>query len=293
MMRARKVSRDHLKTIGSEDWVDRSRSPYVNGDACWVPVREGMPCDCEIERQPRYAGRGYYMVGDVAVIHGMRPAPGQVDAIVRFRRPRGVLWIASLGEVTRTPHAEILYGTAGEVHHRESGYTFVLDPRKVMFSQGNRTEKMRVAGLIRAGPGNERVADMFAGIGYFAIPAAGAGARVHAMEINPVAFGYLGQNIRENLVPGSVEAALGDCRDLLTGTYDRILMGHFDAVTMVAHALQHVKTGSVIHLHSIGLVEDQIRAALESAGFSATIQVHKVKKYRPHAWHVVQDVRIL
>ncbi|MGA2917041.1 class I SAM-dependent methyltransferase [Methanoregula sp.] len=293
MMRARKVSRDQLKTIGSEEWVDHSRSPFVDGDECWVPVREGMPFDRDIGRQPQYAGRGFYLIGDVAVIHGDRPAPAQVDEIVRFRNPRGVLWIESLHEVTRTPQTEILFGTVGEVRHRESGYTFILDPRKVMFSQGNRTEKMRIADLIRAGPGNERVADMFAGIGYFSLPAAGAGARVHAMEINPVAFGYLERNIRENPVPGLVEANLGDCRKLLSGTYDRILMGHFDAITMFASALHHVKTGSVIHLHSIGPAGDQIHAALESAGFSATIQVHKVKKYRPHAWHVVQDVRIV
>jgi tRNA wybutosine-synthesizing protein 2 len=292
-MRARKISRDQLTTISSEDWVDRSRSPFVDGDECWVPVREGMPCDCEIERPPHYAGRGFYMIGDVAVIRGDRPAPAQVNEIIRFRQPRGVLWIESLKDVTRTPQTEILFGTVGDVQHRESGYTFILDPRKVMFSQGNRTEKMRIADLIRAGPGNERVADMFAGIGYFSIPAAGAGARVHAMEINPVAFGYLERNIRDNRFSDRIEATPGDCRNLLTGTYDRILMGHFDAVTMFPDALQHVKTGSIIHLHSIGPVEGQIRAALESAGFSATIQVHKVKKYRPHAWHVVQDVSIL
>jgi tRNA wybutosine-synthesizing protein 2 len=292
MMRARRVSRDQLKTITDEEWVDHSRSPFVDGDDCWVPVVPGLPFDREIEQPPRYTGRGFYMIGDVAVIHGERPAPAEVDAIVRFRNPRGVLWIESLRDVIRTPQTEILFGTAGEVQHRESGYSFILDPQKVMFSQGNREEKQRIADLIRAGSGNERVADMFAGIGYFSIPVAGAGAQVHAMEINPISFGYLERNIRANRVPGQITAAPGDCRTLLSGTYDRILMGHFDAITMLPDALQHVKPGSVLHLHSIGPVEDRIRAALESAGFSATIQVHKVKKYRPHAWHVVQDVCI-
>jgi tRNA wybutosine-synthesizing protein 2 len=292
-MRARKVSRDQLGTITSEEWVDHSRSPFVDGDDCWVPVREGLPFDRDIEREPHYTGRGFYMVGDVAVIHGDRPAPAEVDEIVRLRKPRGVLWIESLQDITRIPHTEVLRGTVGEVRHRESGFTFILDPQKVMFSQGNRTEKMRIADLIRAGSGNERVADMFAGIGYFSIPAASAGASVHAMEINPVAFGYLERNIRENALAGCIRAGLGDCRGLLDGTYDRILMGHFEAIAFFPAALGHVKPGSVVHLHSIGPVEDQIRAALESAGFSATIQVHKVKKYRPHAWHVVQDVTIL
>jgi len=79
----------------------------------------------------------------------------------------------------------VVYGSAGEVRHREQGCTFILDPTRVMFAQGNRVEKARIAALVRPG---ERIADMFAGIGYFTIPAARSGARIHAMEINPVAL---------------------------------------------------------------------------------------------------------
>jgi tRNA wybutosine-synthesizing protein 2 len=161
-----------------------------------------------------------------------------------------------------------------------------------MFSQGNRTEKSRMAGLIRAGSGNERVADMFAGIGYFTIPMAGAGATVHAMEINPVSAGYLQRNAAENRLADRISISVGDCRDHLTGTYDRIVMGHFDAPGMLSHALRHVRPGSTIHLHSIGAQEDLVHAAVEGAGFSCGVSVHKVKKYRPHAWHVVHDVTI-
>ena len=70
-------------------------------------------------------------------------------------------------------------------------------------------------------------------------------------------------------------------------------MGHFDAISMLSSALSHAHEGTVIHLHSIGTIEETIREMVESAGFSATIHVHKVKKYRPHAWHMVQDVTIL
>jgi tRNA wybutosine-synthesizing protein 2 len=59
---------------------------------------------------------------------------------------------------------------------------------------------------------------------------------------------------------------------------------------MLPNALQHAAAGTTLHVHSIGPVEEQVRALVEGAGFSATIHVHKVKKYRPHAWHVVQDV---
>jgi tRNA wybutosine-synthesizing protein 2 len=291
-MRARKVSRADLTRGGDDAWVDRSRSPFVEGDFAWVPVRPGLPYDEEIRERRRYAGRGYFIIGDVAVIHGVRPAPEEIEEIIRFRHPRGIVWIESLHDITRTPKTEILWGTAGEVRHKESGYTYILDPQKVMFSMGNRNEKMRIARLIRNGSGNERVADMFAGIGYFTIPMAGAGATVHAMEINPVAFGYLERNIRKNRLSDKVSATPGDCRTSLTGTYDRIVMGHFDAVTMLPDALEHVKAESILHVHSIGPAEEQIRSIVRGTGFSASIEVHKVKKYRPHAWHVVHDVTL-
>jgi tRNA wybutosine-synthesizing protein 2 len=110
------------------------------------------------------------------------------------------------------------------------------------------------------------------------------------MEINPVAFEYLVRSVGANNLSGRITPTLGDCRQLLSGTYDRFIMGHFDAVTMLPEALCHAKTGSVLHVHSIGPVEELVREHVESAGFSSTIHVHKVKKYRPHAWHMVQDV---
>jgi tRNA wybutosine-synthesizing protein 2 len=292
-MRVRAIPKDRLPEIAGESWIDPAKRPYVNGDTAWVPVRDDSPCEREIPRRARYQGKGFFMAGDIAVIHGKRPGKKEIDEIVGFRHPRGVLWIESLNDVTRTPRTELLWGDAGEVRHRENGYTYILDPGNVMFAQGNRIEKMRVAQLVRTSSKNERVADMYAGIGYFTIPIAGSGGHVHAMEINPVAFGYLNRNVVENDVLEYVETSLGDCRDLLTGTYDRIVMGHFDAITMLPSGLDHAQEGTVIHLHSIGTIEETIREMVESAGFSATIHVHKVKKYRPHAWHMVQDVTIL
>ncbi|MFA5332381.1 MAG: SAM-dependent methyltransferase [Methanoregula sp.] len=278
--------------IQTLDWVDPDRRSYVRDGIAWVPVKKGFSFEREIPDRHSYDGRGFFMLGDVAVIHGKKPDPQEIEEIVRFRHPRGVVWIEALEDITRTPRTELLRGDAGEVRHRENGYTYLLDPQKVMFSQGNRLEKQRMAALIRKSPAGSRVADMFAGIGYFTIPMAGSGARVHAMEINPVAFGYLKRNIAENNLLDLVEPSCGDCRNLLTGDYDRVVMGHFDAVTMLAPVFSHVSAGSVLHVHSIGDVSDKIRDAAKSAGFCASIEVHKVKKYRPYTWHLVQDVTL-
>ncbi|MFA4859149.1 class I SAM-dependent methyltransferase family protein [Methanoregula sp.] len=291
-MRVRQVPKKNLGNLITAEWVDRKRRPCIDGDIAWVPVKDGEQFDRDIPERSRYKGRGYYMIGDIAVIHGTRPGPSEIEEIVAFRHPGGILWIESLNDVTRTPHTHLVWGDGGEVSHKESGYTYILDPAKVMFSQGNREEKMRMASLIQNSGHAERVADMFAGIGYFTIPMAGAGASVHAMEINPVSFGYLQRNIQKNNLSDRIHPSLGDCRTLLKGTYDRIVMGHFDAISMLPAVFPHVTSGSIIHLHSIGLVEDAIHAIMEGAGFSVSIDVHKIKKYRPHAWHVVQDVTI-
>jgi len=291
-MRVRAVSKENLREIAGEDWIDRSRRPYAEGNIAWVPVRDDKPCEFELPCRTRYQGKGFFMLGDVAIIHGKKPTCAEVEEIVSFRHPRGVLWIASLHDITRTPDTEILRGDVGEVRHRENGYTYILDPTKVMFAQGNRVEKMRMAQLVHRSTSGERVADMFAGIGYFTLPMAGSGASVHAMEINPVACGFLERNLRENNLSGRVDVSRGDCRHLLNGIYDRIVMGHFDALAVLPAVLPHVRSGSVIHLHSLCSAEDRIKEEVERAGFSATIDVHKVKKYRPHVWHVVQDVTI-
>jgi tRNA wybutosine-synthesizing protein 2 len=291
-MRVRAVPKEKMRTVSTEDWIDPDRSPYAEGEILWVPVKDGAACDRVIPEKNRFTGRGFFMIGEIAVIHGKRPAQSAVEEIVQFRHPQGVLWIESLNEVTRTPSTELLWGDAGEVRHQENGYSYFLDPQKVMFSQGNREEKLRMAALVHESGRDERVADMFAGIGYFTIPIAGSGGYVHAMEINPVAFAYLQRNIVVNGFSDRVTASPGDCHVLLSGTYNRIIMGHFDAMTMLPSALQHVEAGSTIHFHSIGSEEEQIRKHCEGAGFSPTIQVHKVKKYRPHAWHVVQDVAL-
>lgn len=291
-MQVRGIPKGELGSALGADWVDHSRRPYVDGDTAWVPVREGEPFDREIIAEPAYRGRGFYLIGDIAVVHGSCPAPDEIRRIVEFARPRGVIWREALDDITRTPRAHVVWGSCGETLHKESGYVYILDPSKVMFSQGNRNEKDRIARLVRSGSGKERVADMFAGIGYFSLPVAGAGASVHAMEINPVACRYLERNVHKNHLDDRITVSEGDCRGLLEGFYDRVLMGHFDALAMLPHALRHVQPGSTIHLHAIGPQEEALRSTVEGAGFSCGIIVHKVKKYRPHAWHVVHDITI-
>ncbi len=232
------------------------------------------------------------MVGDIALVSGRRPTPEEVTALVAWKHPGCVIWIRGHGGRERIPDTEVLYGEPGEVLHREQGVSYRLDPAELMFCHGNRGEKARMARLVGDGRPHPRVADMFAGIGYFAIPIALAGGRVHAMECNPAAYRRLLANIEQNGVSDTVTPSFGDCRDLLTGRYDRIVMGHFDAPAILPHALGHAGPGSVIHVHSIGKEAPDLTPALREADVSASIRTGKVKKYAPGRWHYVQDVTV-
>jgi tRNA wybutosine-synthesizing protein 2 len=284
------VCREMLGEVCGEDWVDPSRRPYVEGDCAWVPVREGFGYDTKLEERRPYAGCRYYMIGDIAVTHGALPGRNEIIALAEWKRPRGIVHIRGYRGVSRVPDAQVLYGEAGCVRHCEHGFSFRLDPTKVMFAQGNRKEKIRIAGCVRRSGRKERVADMFAGIGYFTIPAAKSGAVVHAMELNPTAYRYLVQNTGENGVADQVIPACGDCRGLLSGTYDRFIMGHFDAADFLTAALEHARAGSVLHLHGIEPRRKEIEGVVAAAGFGADISVIPVKKYAPGRWHRVLDV---
>lgn len=285
-MRVRKVSSSELGCIAAESWVDQTRRPYVQGGSAWVPVRDGCAWD---EDLPERAGdpRGYQRLGDLLIFHGDRPSEAEVAAAVRRCHPRGVLWTSTHQGVMRIPETTLLYGEAGEVLHKENGCRYWLDPQQVMFSQGNRSEKARLSSAVRPG---ERVADMCAGIGYFSLPLGRAGATVDAFELNPVSYRYLQRNILENRLEARVRGFCGDCRALISGTYDRLLIGHFEGITMFEAALAHARKGSIIHLHALEDQSDRVRLLAREAGFDAEVGLRVVKKYGPCRVHLVQDV---
>jgi tRNA wybutosine-synthesizing protein 2 len=286
-MRIRKIPADMLRSLRDAPWVDLTKKPYREKDTVFVPVREGYSFDEILPPRHPYRGRRFTMIGSIAVLQGKEPTDEEISELEEWKKPTAILWIRSCQGRERIPDVRVLSGESSDVCHREMGMVFWLDPARVMFSKGNRGEKVRMMGLIRK---EERVADMFAGIGYFTIPAARSGARVHAMEINPVAFRYLCRNIRENRVDSLVTAGCGDCRDLLSGYYNRVIMGHFESPALLGSALSHTLPGGIIHLHLTASGHPEIpgtyRRQLELAG------CRRIKKVAPHTWHYVLDLKV-
>ncbi|WP_435359929.1 class I SAM-dependent methyltransferase [Haloarchaeobius sp. DFWS5] len=197
----------------------------------------------------------------------------------------------------RQPETRVVAGLGDtETVHTEHGTRYSLDLSKVMFSPGNQAERARMGEVVEE---DERVLDMFAGIGYFTLPMARAGAQVTAVEKNPESFRYLGENASTNGVLENVELVFGDCREV-EATADRVVMGYYDANEFLDSALDALEPGGVVHFHATtpeDLLWDRpvsrLREAAEEAGRSVEVlDRRRVKSHSEGVWHVVVDARV-
>lgn len=252
--------------------------------------------------------RGYQRLGSVLVLRLPPTLRPWREAIGRlYAEELGVATVLDLaggiGGEFRRPQVVRLHGSVTETEVREGGLRYRLDAAEIMFAAGNRTERARVGRLVRPG---ETVVDLFAGIGYFTLPAArwGRAALVVAVEKNPRAFAYLKVNAEINGVASIVVPVLGDNReaDLPRGGADRVFLGLLpDSRPFLPRTLELLRPeGGWLHVH---LVVSAPRASEEAlrrvgdtlAGAGAEVESMAwvaVKPYGPSRTHGVVDARV-
>ena len=199
----------------------------------------------------------------------------------------------------RQPVIRRLFGTDTVATHLENGIRYRFDAAQIMFSSGNIEERQRMADLKCDG---ETVVDMFAGIGYFSLPLAvyQRPKKVLACELNPLACGYLMENISLNEVQGKVDPFQGDNRDLPGEAFaDRVIMGYVKTThEFLPKAMTLLKDGGIIHYHETcpnELLPDRpIQRLSENAkdGKVEVLRMKEIKSYAPGVSHVVVDARI-
>lgn len=214
----------------------------------------------------------------------------------------GVNRVVKLGHINgseREPDVKILVGEDTETVHKENHCLFKLDVSKIMWSKGNTGERIRMANIVENG---EVVVDMFAGIGYFSIPMAvhSKPDKIYSIEINPVAYDYLCDNINLNRVEDVVIPLLGDCRDIAPrGIADRVLMGYIgNTHKYLPTAMEVLKKGGVVHYHES--VPDKLKfirpiKRIEEAAGGRDVEILNkriIKPYSPGVYHVVVDAKI-
>lgn len=248
---------------------------------------------------------GWQMLGDICVVRlneALLDHAGSVgQALAEALGARSVLHLeGSQGEL-REPETRHLWGARDtRTVHREHGLVFHIDPAKVMFSAGNKHERHRLVDQVQPG---EHVVDLFAGIGYFTLPLARAGAQVTACEKNPTSASFLAENLEANDLEDRVEIRQGDCRKVApAGVADRVLLGYFPGTrAFLGCALQALKPdGGRLHYHTTApeqapltdAQEELVAHLPEAAGSVEVVGARRVKTYAPSVAHVVLDVEV-
>jgi|HubBroStandDraft_2_1064218.scaffolds.fasta_scaffold277057_1 tRNA wybutosine-synthesizing protein 2 len=217
-----------------------------------------------------------------------------VETVLRHRGP-------AHGE-RRLPDVEVIAGGPTLTEVGEHGVRFRFDAARVLFSRGNEIERARAGRVTRPG---DTVVDLFAGIGYFALPAlvVGRARRAFAVEENPESYGFLVENLARNQVAERAVALLGDNRtvDLPVRDADRVFLGFLpNSLPWIPLALQLVRPGATLHVHlvvdagnDVGLGETAVRSAVAAAGGSVErTEGRRVKAYGPSRSHVVVDATV-
>ena len=264
-------------------------------------LRERGWTDGEIEAAPSsWAVLGSVILVEMGEVHdpeavgeALLAMHGQADTVLA----RG-----GIAGDHREPDVTVVAGEGDtQTVHVEHGTEYAMDLAEVMFSPGNKAERARMGDAVTDG---ERVLDMFAGIGYFTLPMAAAGAHVTAIERNPDSFQFLLENAVRNGVKERVEPYRADNRDVLDAydgePFDRVVMGYYEAHEHLAEAVSVLAAGGIVHMHEAtpeALVPDRPVGRLEDAAAEAgrdveILDVHEVKGYSEGVVHVVVDARV-
>ena len=147
------------------------------------------------------------LIGDILVV---KKVPDNLDEIIKLPYINKIVKLGQIHGQKREPEVEMIYGEGTETIHKENYCKFKFDVSRIMWSKGNTGERLRMSKIPED---NETIIDMFAGIGYFTIPMAvhSNPKKIFSIEINPVSYDYLCENIKLNKVENTVEPILGDC----------------------------------------------------------------------------------
>jgi tRNA (guanine37-N1)-methyltransferase len=320
------------RALAAEDALDEDREIVVEDGQLYLPVADSdaVPDEFEVveravperDRQrtpadvlgwePSYERLGEVVILDeddpdragavaAAVMNSDLPAESVVNRASKVKGDHRVRdWDVLAEEGTEPSRGSDGSSSGTETVHREYGHEFALDLSTVYFSPRLATERYRVVETVAE---DERVIDMFAGVGPYAVPMATRGASVVAADLNPDAVAYLRENARRNGVADRITAVEGDVRDL-SAEYadwtDRLVMNlPHSADEFLATAVGLAGDDCLLHYYDIQHEDDPydpgeraIRAAAEPA-YEATVEERRtVRSYAPHEYNVCLDVRL-
>ena len=167
-----------------------------------------------------------------------------------------------------------------ETIHRENKCVFKVNIGECFFDPRLSYERREVAKEVKE---NERVLDMFAGVGPFSIVIGKLSSprEIISVEKNQVAFSYLKHNIKLNKLDEKITPILGDSRDVvpvLPSKFHRIIMNLPErSKEFLPIAEEKLADGGVIYLYSIGESPEDVLNDIHMR----VLGVRRVKSYSP------------
>lgn len=290
-----------IRSISGYEFVMQEEPVFYRKQLDLLHVLQGMiPKEC-VHLIPR----GWFLLGEVIIVKihpDLRAYEHLIGQALLDFYPRCCTVLADEGIAGpfREPLRRVIVGDRTQTVHKENGVIFNLDARKVMFSPGNLMERIRMSRLGK----DEYVVDMFAGIGYFTLPMAvhSRPRKVVAIELNPNAYHYLCQNIRQNHVEDIVEPVMGDCAKVTPDRVaDRVVMGMVQVTDQyLQKGISALRPGGILHYHQTipssmypaAAIRDVMLAAAASSCRAKILSHVLVKKFSPGVVHAVIDARI-
>lgn len=236
----RSDAQDVIDILKRNGYIDHLKRILVRDDAVLIPLLDSAPespsweiVDTEpLERisknRPVSTKTSFDQIGSAAILKIRN-----IDRAVEVARSliegsntiRSVFLDKGIQGDNRLRTLTLLAGEENYiVEHRENSLRFRFDLREVYFSPRLATERLLVSKQCQPG---QRVLDMFAGIGPFAITIAKlTGSWVEAFDVNPQCIKWLHENVIANHVEKLVSWRLGDSRKLIgdSGKFHRIIM---------------------------------------------------------------------
>lgn len=267
----------------------------TDGDDLLLPLREPHErCERalfeEVPERPELPRHD--LIGGIAVIL----EPGSEGAeLLLHSRPSIHTVLSPEGPVEgefRTRKFTVVAGVpTTRTSYTEYGLRFEIDLSLAYFSPRLSGERQRVLGLIEGG---ERVLDMFAGVGPFAITLAERAGVVYAADINSGAVGLMMENLTLNRVK-NVLPILADAARLagiLPRGFDRVVMNlPFGSVKFLDTALALCRPGGIIHFYAMVGEEAALTPILREKR-CRILGERVVHTYSPSEWLAVYDLKV-
>lgn len=207
--------------------------------------------------------------------------------------------------VYRTQDLALLWGENDKTTKIiENGCSLKTDTEKVFFSTRLSTERKRTAQLVKS---KEVVGVFFAGVGPFAI-IIGKLAKpkeIIAIELNPVGYKYLKENIIKNKMENLITPIKGDVKKIskkYKDYFDRILMPlPKSAETFLDDAIYSIKNKGVVHIYNFVPKDDPykeikkiIKEKEETNNCKIKINFKKViRSFSKTTVQIVMDLKII